>query len=248
MASVKTRHARQRLGRCGWILLIGAIVNVGVAWACSLSADPHAPSKVQSAMQIESATIVKSARSSFGCETTIFERTRVNMPGRISRSKPGMPATIERKRWTVHQSGWPMRALSGGRRVNDVSPDDASQSSNANASPANASALTESRGRFSVPVRPTQAATSDPWTFRVLPMKPMWGGFAVNTLAYAAALWVLLAIPSSLRRMRRTRRALCPVCAYPVGTSDICSERGASLANKTKPSVAEQSADNEADL
>lgn len=233
MTSVIPRHVRLQLSRWGSILLIGAIVNVSVAWACSLSADPNAPAKVQSSMQMESATILKSERSSFGCETTMFERTRVNMPARISRSTAAMPVTVERKRWTVHQSGWPMRALSGGRRVNDVSPNDANQSGSANASPANASTPTESRGRFSVPVRPTQAATNDPWTFRMLPMKPMWGGFAVNTVAYSAVLWVVLAIPSALRRKRRIRRALCPVCAYPVGTSDICSECGASLPNQT---------------
>jgi hypothetical protein len=59
-----------------------------------------------------------------------------------------------------------------------------------------------------------------------LPLRPMWRGFAINTLFYAAILWLLFATPLELRRMRRIKRGLCPACAYPVGASDLCTECG----------------------
>ena len=65
--------------------------------------------------------------------------------------------------------------------------------------------------------------------WRLIPLKPVLNGFAINTLFYAVMLWGLFAAPFALRRWRRIRRGLCPKCAYPVGTSEICTECGASL-------------------
>ena len=60
-----------------------------------------------------------------------------------------------------------------------------------------------------------------------LPLLPIWPGFAINTVFYAFIVWLLFAVPFVLRRRRRIRRGLCPKCAYPVGTSDVCTECGA---------------------
>jgi hypothetical protein len=59
-----------------------------------------------------------------------------------------------------------------------------------------------------------------------LPQDLLWPGFAINTLFYAAMLWLLFAAPFALRRRRRIKRGLCPACAYPVGASDLCTECG----------------------
>ena len=64
------------------------------------------------------------------------------------------------------------------------------------------------------------------WT---LPLRPIWPGFAINTLFYAAILrggWLLFAAPFAVRRRRRIKRGLCPACAYPIGTSEVCTECG----------------------
>ena len=61
---------------------------------------------------------------------------------------------------------------------------------------------------------------------RVLPLRPLWPGFAVNTLFYAAVLWLLIPGPFVLRRFIRARRGRCPKCAYPMGESAVCSECG----------------------
>jgi hypothetical protein len=61
---------------------------------------------------------------------------------------------------------------------------------------------------------------------RLLPLRPIWPGFAINTLFYAGILWLLFAAPFALRRRRRIKRGLCPACGYPVGDSPVCTECG----------------------
>jgi hypothetical protein len=72
---------------------------------------------------------------------------------------------------------------------------------------------------------------------RCLPIGPLWPGFAINTLFYAAVLWglwLLFAATFALRQWRRVRRGLCPACAYPVGASEVCTECGKAVTPKLK--------------
>jgi hypothetical protein len=59
-----------------------------------------------------------------------------------------------------------------------------------------------------------------------LPLRPIWPGFAINMVFYAAILGALFALPGARRRRRRVKRGLCPACAYPVGESAVCTECG----------------------
>jgi hypothetical protein len=59
-----------------------------------------------------------------------------------------------------------------------------------------------------------------------LPSRPRWPCFTINTLFYAAILWLLFAAPFTLRRHLRIKRGLCPACAYPIGASEVCTECG----------------------
>jgi len=64
----------------------------------------------------------------------------------------------------------------------------------------------------------------------VLPVEVLWPGFAVNTLFYAAVLWMMFLAPFALRQMIRRRRGgrgQCVMCAYPIGTNQQCTECGA---------------------
>jgi hypothetical protein len=61
---------------------------------------------------------------------------------------------------------------------------------------------------------------------RIFPIHPIFPGFAINTIFYAAVLWVLFAVPLKVRRWRRIKRGVCVRCAYPVGASAVCSECG----------------------
>jgi hypothetical protein len=59
-------------------------------------------------------------------------------------------------------------------------------------------------------------------------------GFAINTIFYGGILWMLFALPFAIRRRRRLKRGLCPVCAYPIGGSPTCTECGAAVPNMKK--------------
>ncbi len=72
---------------------------------------------------------------------------------------------------------------------------------------------------------------------RGIPYGPIWPGFAINTLFYAAVLWLLIPGPFVLRRFVRVRRGLCPKCAYPMGESAVCTECGKALSSMSKPSA-----------
>jgi hypothetical protein len=56
--------------------------------------------------------------------------------------------------------------------------------------------------------------TLGPFRFRGIPLFPIWPGFALNTLFYAAIAWGLWRIPILIRRHRRRIRGLCLKCAY----------------------------------
>ncbi len=64
----------------------------------------------------------------------------------------------------------------------------------------------------------------------VLPLKPIWVGFLLDTVLYGAVWSVLLGGPHLVRRFLRLRRGLCPKCAYPMGEADVCTECGGALA------------------
>jgi hypothetical protein len=67
---------------------------------------------------------------------------------------------------------------------------------------------------------------------RALPLRPIWPGFAINTLFYAAILWVMFATPFAIRRWRRVKGGLCQNCGYDLrgsgGTTGaaLCPECG----------------------
>ena len=92
--------------------------------------------------------------------------------------------------------------------------------------------------RLGIPVR----IGSDTTIPRLLPLKPIWPGFAINTLFYAMTLWMLFALggtPFALRRRLRVKRGLCPKCAYDLrgdghpAAGDVCPECGWGAARAT---------------
>lgn len=79
-----------------------------------------------------------------------------------------------------------------------------------------------------IPARRTGTPIIDDY----LPLNPLCLGFMINTLFYAAILWLLFATPHAFRLMKRgwrSERGLCPKCGYPIGTSAVCTECGTLL-------------------
>ena len=70
-----------------------------------------------------------------------------------------------------------------------------------------------------------------------LPVGPIWPGFAINTIFYAAIAWLPFASLRRIPRQRRIKRGLCPSCAYPIGASDVCTECGETIKGKSQVDV-----------
>ncbi len=64
-----------------------------------------------------------------------------------------------------------------------------------------------------------------------LPLRPLWPGFLVDSIAGGAVLWLLVNTPRGVRRLGRRLRSRCPGCGYPVGSSPVCTECGAYLSS-----------------
>jgi hypothetical protein len=87
-----------------------------------------------------------------------------------------------------------------------------------------ASDLTTVAGGLRLPWRANQLELGVVFPYRVIP-----GAFAADTAFYVVVIWVLAGGAHAVRRWIRTRRGLCPYCAYPIGESPVCTECGAEL-------------------
>jgi hypothetical protein len=209
-------------------VLAGAIVNVAVAWACVLSILPKFSepmvrladtqrhlSEREIVQMLQAAFHDPRVRDGYGREERRFGWRTVTVSWRDSDTLIWLDKDAT-------STGWPLYGLQGhfewdGRRSDG----------------------NEGRyyGALMVPewAKPKQGVRR---LVEFVPFVPIWPGFAINTIFYAAILWVLFTAPGSVRRRLRRRRGLCPACAYPVGESAICTECGASV----HPSRARQEA------
>lgn len=58
------------------------------------------------------------------------------------------------------------------------------------------------------------------------PYQPIWGGLALNTMAYGTAMFCVFALFRRIRVRRRLRKGLCVVCGYDISGIAVCPECG----------------------
>ncbi len=63
-------------------------------------------------------------------------------------------------------------------------------------------------------------------SFRFIPTRLLWSGFAVDSILYAVLFWSMGAGVWASIRYQRMVRGLCPNCKYPVNESPRCPECG----------------------
>jgi hypothetical protein len=199
---------KRRLLKLGVFLLLGAIVNVAVAWGCDYwgpfsypSHPPYGlkpgdePARPPSEFPFE-------FLPEFRLEGNALGQTRIRYIGDDSR----LYVFVEE-----YHIGLPMRCLYGEYWV---------------AHPPHHSPERGGRASRYILYEPVN-------TKYVLPWFPVFPGFAINTIFYAAILALLFYGPGKVRRYVRVRRWRCPACAYLIapGTcaSGLCSECGATL-------------------
>jgi hypothetical protein len=197
-------------------LLFGAVVNVAVSWGCAMFLTPSyvdLPITVDRAHHLwedcrqSSWPAEQVYGGSWNCSTGV-DLFAVNTLGQVQMTDGSFEPSSSTL--FISNCGWPARSL--------TSFAVSAFWSNPQLAPPCACRL---QGRSWLPE----------WAQRQsLPLCVLFPGFAINTLVYAAVLWLLFAAPGTLRRWRRIRRGLCAKCAYPVGTSEICTECGAAVA------------------
>lgn len=208
-------------------LLLGAIVNVAVAWGCVLFASRRKPVEVSRGFSGTPVTLMTLGEPHVGVEVLSCGGVEQELPMLVWNERVGgwteYQGDIRSDDWartipaTRTRAGWPYLALEGW--------------------------LSNSFGRLSFEPEQRPLKNSAHWAlildhgfdpqFRagtwILPLRPLMGGFAVNTLMYGTILLVVGLTPGAVRAARRRHHNLCPACAYPRGSSPVCTECGEAL-------------------
>jgi hypothetical protein len=208
--STRRRRICSIVVRVAVFLLLGAIVNIAIAWGLSCGVlnfgnpsreTQRAPDDTDVALWRQCAVASAAPTPAHSTEfapvglslRSIHEIDPFNNPAKAGHM-------LE---WT--QAGWPMYAMQGG--------------------------VFHDLAKRNVEWHSLFWRENTPIGWVNVPLRPMWIGFVVNTMIYAAALWLIVALVFALRRWRRIRRGLCARCAYPVGPgmSEVCPECGAAI-------------------
>ena len=202
---------RRRLTKLVIFLLLGAVLNVAVAWGCTRW--PHTFSFGDEFTRDENDALWRAHGPSRWTKflTGGMQRRSWHRFGRTSWALgsgflgdptpyawSGMSGTSSSEYFWVLQAGWPLRCL-------------------------------RSRGRWSAMDLWYPRSSIQTAGLRSMPLWPIWPGFAVNTLFYAAILWLLPLGSCTARRMIRRKRGLCVACGYDLSHADheACPECGA---------------------
>lgn len=179
-------------------LLLGVITTIAVAWACAawLSIDQGVPGRFTSVEVRDELWETLYVQKRFGHTRTNFIRGSEHYDATTGQliGSSGPPDAI----WQETSAGWPWRALRCEREaITIVVP-----------------------GRFGH-IRNTSAQTrhgialvGGTIEWRVLPYEPVWPALIGNVLVHSAAWCAIIIGLFALRKVIRTRRGLCPQCAY----------------------------------
>ncbi len=209
-------------GRILVVLLIGAIVNVAVAWMVVVH---HVPVSrdieplYRNPYDEQFVTFVTTRFAYEIVESTDLDTATSDQSAFFTkpfRDRVWWSATHDGKR-AAHQcrAGWPMMAVTAWQTADLVSDQWGMFQHEG------AKELHWGVEWKDAPPRGIQPV--------VLPFCPIWPGFFLNTLVYAVPVAVLFLAIGAIRRLIRLRRNQCPACGYPRGTSPVCTECGEPL-------------------
>jgi hypothetical protein len=234
--TVRQPVMRRRLITIAIFLLAGAVVNMAVAWASPVLVEPPAaePSDVIVDSYFRGVSGFDGRRwRTKTADRIVLEHVSVRTGAWVSsegvvddwipewsrRFFEGPDPHVERRFFTLRRAearGWPRLALWGA-----VEQGQRTQQSPFRQPP---------RFFHAIPIdRPAGATFISHAETRILPTAVIWPGFVVNTIVYAAGMWLLFWCALASRRLIRRRRGLCPACAYPMGEVAVCSECGEPL-------------------
>lgn len=202
-------------------LLLGALLTVAVAWSTALfSRVTHV--EIRHAPPVTSGRIRSAAFGDWRIPVDWNVHTHVAASGPGVRyglvtesvwmgSTLGMISGSQNRSMERVRVGWPLPALEYRGEMDE----------SVRLAPANLARL-----RLEGIRPPVRASHLYLGADRRLPIQPVWAGFLIDTLLYAAILFTITAAPRSLIRARRRRRKRCPYCNYDLQTLTTCPECG----------------------
>jgi hypothetical protein len=221
------------------LLLIGAILNILIAWTCvavskSRMFNARRLGQLRTAQYDEEERLTKAGKPPLNDRylALLFE-SRGTQLVMIDEDSADSPQPI---RMTRHDAGWPalaMRAeqwrgvngkpvISAGAKLGTLVLDYPALPVMSVVPPtAQAAPPTIPRAVQAIIPPPRQG------TDQLLPLRPIWPGFAINTIFYAGIAWLCWLLFTMSMRTQRRLRGLCGRCAYPIGVSPVCTECGA---------------------
>ncbi len=231
---------RRRLLTLAIFLLAGAVVNVAVAWA--ITAVPKWRRETTVARKVEwphpvpkhwPQRAIRLQGGAFGWRHDQYSAILMGFTDNGAQWVDGRFIII------IASAGWPCRALQSENWTDWVVSWEPGVSGNYrfDGQPRRTwwlSGIIPPVNVFGFGPQKTSAVKAPHWSLvgsdKTLPVRPVWTGFAVNTIFYAALLWLPFA-PFTLRRLIRRRRGLCPACAYDLrhGEHEACPECGRAL-------------------
>ena len=213
---------KRRLFKLVVFLLLGAVVNVAVAWGCAAWADPYLGEHYQStdegpgywAVERGGGAGLTLVVSWWGGDWAREHGTpRRSMERYLPSWVPSTPPVVTSEQsadvlQTACAAGWPYRALSGRAVLS----------------------YTNNRSQYvvvavsGIQLTPVGTGTHA----RILPLRSLWPGFWLNTVFYTLILWVLWLSPFAARRIVRLRRGRCIKCGYDLrgAEHEVCPECG----------------------
>ncbi len=240
---------RRRLLTVAIFLLAGAVVNVAVAWGILWKKDWATITQKEWSMgewpwprdaPVHWPDIAKSFDRSkgFGVLMVTYGAGRPDEETRRAAFVESRLTTdVETFSIGIFRAGWPMPALEWEDRQDTLwhfqTPNAATPSPRGPFGFQGYTARTEGHPPkadwwvYGMPVELSQQSGGGRWRNH-LPVQPVWPNFAVNTILYAAILWLIIPGPFVLRRLIRRRRGLCPKCGYDLrhGEHQACPECG----------------------
>ena len=230
---------KRRLLTLAIFLLLGAVVNVAVAWGCAITINVFAviPYGASNPVGDDHWSVNRWRRpggariSSTRYRKGHYGRTNVSpfevIPewGRLANPMDEfyLDSTAMEQR-VIDARGWPMLSLWCEVESTHHSDDYGTVRAGIHGG---------INGGIEAPLLPQWRVVAGLTQPRVLPLRPIWRGFLTNSLLYAAILWIVLFARRDVRQFIRRKRGLCLACGYDLRHADhaACPECGAGALN-----------------
>jgi hypothetical protein len=183
------------------LLLIGVIVSLAVAWSCAAWA-PLSLEEYSKPDDRDKAWWTSNVPDGFAPEPAPFSHGASGFGVRRQFLWGSFTRSDDASvfmRQVRYRAGWPVKTVEGvqWRRLGSTPPQ-------------------WDEGLYAVGV--TKPVT--------LPVKPLWGGLAINSALVAAVVGLVWFGPVVVRGRIRRWRNRCPACGYPFGVAPVCTECG----------------------